>query len=197
MSPPTKDSSATGRASSSPRSRSPTPSPCPTSRSSRWPTVSPPSRSTGPRHATRCRASSSRALARVVAEADARDDVDVLILTGADPAFCAGSRPEGARRRRRPAQANAETNRAARGATGTPRHARTEGADASHVQADHRCRQRGGGDRRPRAGSQLRLPRGVGAGPLRRHPRPGGRASPVGADCAACPKRSASVAPGR
>ena len=26
----------------------------------------------------------------LVAEADDRDDVDVLILTGADPAFCAG-----------------------------------------------------------------------------------------------------------
>lgn len=31
-----------------------------------------------------------RALPKAVAEADARDDVDVLILTGADPAFCAG-----------------------------------------------------------------------------------------------------------
>jgi enoyl-CoA hydratase len=31
-----------------------------------------------------------RTLAHLVAEADARDDVDVLILTGADPAFCAG-----------------------------------------------------------------------------------------------------------
>jgi enoyl-CoA hydratase/carnithine racemase len=31
-----------------------------------------------------------RTLARLVAEADARDDVDVVILTGADPAFCAG-----------------------------------------------------------------------------------------------------------
>lgn len=30
------------------------------------------------------------ALGRVVGEADGRDDVDVLILTGADPAFCAG-----------------------------------------------------------------------------------------------------------
>jgi enoyl-CoA hydratase len=30
------------------------------------------------------------ALARLVADADARDDVDVVILTGADPAFCAG-----------------------------------------------------------------------------------------------------------
>jgi enoyl-CoA hydratase len=30
------------------------------------------------------------ALGRIVSEADARDDVDVLILTGADPAFCAG-----------------------------------------------------------------------------------------------------------
>ncbi|MGD0379058.1 MAG: enoyl-CoA hydratase [Acidimicrobiales bacterium] len=29
-------------------------------------------------------------LAAVVAEAESRDDVDVLILTGADPAFCAG-----------------------------------------------------------------------------------------------------------
>ena len=42
-------------------------------------------------------------LGSLVAEADARDDVDVLVLTGADPAFCAGLRPEGARpRRRRP-----------------------------------------------------------------------------------------------
>jgi enoyl-CoA hydratase len=31
-----------------------------------------------------------RALSERVGEADARDDVDVLILTGADPAFCAG-----------------------------------------------------------------------------------------------------------
>jgi enoyl-CoA hydratase len=31
-----------------------------------------------------------RVLARLVAEADARADVDLLILTGADPAFCAG-----------------------------------------------------------------------------------------------------------
>jgi len=31
-----------------------------------------------------------RVLARVVTEAEARSDVDVLILTGADPAFCAG-----------------------------------------------------------------------------------------------------------
>jgi enoyl-CoA hydratase len=30
------------------------------------------------------------ALGRLVAEADARDDVDVFILTGTDPAFCAG-----------------------------------------------------------------------------------------------------------
>ncbi len=30
------------------------------------------------------------ALPRAVADADARDDVDVIILTGADPAFCAG-----------------------------------------------------------------------------------------------------------
>lgn len=31
-----------------------------------------------------------RLLPRLLAEADGRDDVDVLILTGADPAFCAG-----------------------------------------------------------------------------------------------------------
>jgi len=31
-----------------------------------------------------------RALPRVMVEADGRDDVDVLVLTGADPAFCAG-----------------------------------------------------------------------------------------------------------
>ena len=31
-----------------------------------------------------------RTLSRLVGEADGRDDVDVLILTGADPAFCAG-----------------------------------------------------------------------------------------------------------
>ena len=32
-----------------------------------------------------------RAIRRAVRELDARDDVDVLILTGADPAFCAGA----------------------------------------------------------------------------------------------------------
>ncbi len=31
-----------------------------------------------------------RALPRVIGEADQREDVDVIILTGADPAFCAG-----------------------------------------------------------------------------------------------------------
>lgn len=31
-----------------------------------------------------------RALPRAVAEADGRDDADVIIITGADPAFCAG-----------------------------------------------------------------------------------------------------------
>src|SRR5579864_9707371 len=31
-----------------------------------------------------------KTLATLVADADERDDVDVLILTGADPAFCAG-----------------------------------------------------------------------------------------------------------
>ncbi len=31
-----------------------------------------------------------RAIPRTIGEADARDDVDVIILTGADPAFCAG-----------------------------------------------------------------------------------------------------------
>ena len=31
-----------------------------------------------------------RLLPTVMHDADARDDVDVLILTGADPAFCAG-----------------------------------------------------------------------------------------------------------
>jgi enoyl-CoA hydratase len=31
-----------------------------------------------------------RRLSRVLSEADARNDVDVLVLTGADPAFCAG-----------------------------------------------------------------------------------------------------------
>ncbi len=31
-----------------------------------------------------------RALPRVMVDADGRDDVDVLVLTGADPAFCAG-----------------------------------------------------------------------------------------------------------
>ncbi|MEY2460488.1 MAG: enoyl-CoA hydratase, partial [Acidimicrobiaceae bacterium] len=31
-----------------------------------------------------------RALPQAVAECEARDDIDVLILTGADPVFCAG-----------------------------------------------------------------------------------------------------------
>ena len=69
------------------------------------------------------------ALARLVAEADARDDVDVLILTGADPAFCAGldlkelgrdgGPLKGAARRRRPATADGDRRAAARRGRGT------------------------------------------------------------------------------
>ena len=38
-----------------------------------------------------------RALPQAVAECDARDDIDVLILTGADPVVLRRPRPEGAR----------------------------------------------------------------------------------------------------
>ena len=83
-------------------------------------------------------------LARLVGEADARDDVDVLILTGADPAFCAGLDlkelgRDGGPLKRDPGRAAAAAGTTTASATAG---SGPEGHDPSHVQARHRRRQR-------------------------------------------------------
>ena len=95
-----------------------------------------------------------------------------------------------------PRSAPVSTSRSwGRGALGRsgPAPRRPGPAPAPH-QADHRGRQRRRHHRRLRARAGLRLPGGQRAGPLRRHPRPGGRDARVGADGAAA--RGDRPAPG-
>ena len=113
-------------------------------------------------------------------DADGRDDVDVLVLTGADPAFCAGARPQGARAR------PAATSAAAATPTADPTTA-ARGPFPRLAQAADRGDQRGRRHRRARAGAQLRLPGGVGAGQVRRHPRPRRCDAGLGSHRAAAP----------
>ena len=61
-----------------------------TSSSSTSPTGSRSSRSTGPRQRNALNRDVRKALPAAIERCDADDDVDVMILTGADPAFCAG-----------------------------------------------------------------------------------------------------------
>ena len=93
-----------------------------------------------------------RLLPQRLREVDADDAVDVIILTGTDPAFCAG------------------LDLKELGSTGANLGCRRRGRPRSLPgpgQADHRRRQRAGHHGRLRAGAGLRLPRGVGPGPLR------------------------------
>ncbi len=76
-------------------------------------------------------------LARTVGDCEARDDVDVLILTGADPAFCAG----------------ADLNEITAGRD--PAQVRLPGTLPASHQAPHRGDQRAGDHRRLRARPEL------------------------------------------
>ena len=98
-----------------------------------------------------------------------RDDVGAIILTGADPAFCAGFDLRSLSTELRSVQQQRQ-----RGAGQAP------GPDARARHAGHRRHQRCRRDRRIGVGHVLRLPHRLGAGPLRRHPRPGRGAMPGG-----------------
>src|SRR6476661_3313600 len=106
-------------------------------------------------------------------DAEAGDDVDVVIVTGTDPGVLRGPGPQGAGR-----------FVAAAGYLA---------AVAADDQARDRRHQRRGRDGRARARAVLRHPDRLRAGPLRRHPRPGGAASHLGAVGAACRRRPASA----
>ena len=61
-----------------------------------------------------------KALPAAIERCDADDDVDVMILTGADPAFCAGRRPQGVRLGRGAAGRGVRRGRRARDDGRTP-----------------------------------------------------------------------------
>ncbi len=104
-----------------------------------------------------------RELPAAITRCDADDDVDVMILTGADPAFSAGvDLKEFGSGQVQQGEGFAEVGDAAR---------LVPGCAAAARQAAHRRGQRGRGDGRLRGRAQLRLPGRVGAGALRRHPR--------------------------
>ena len=122
-----------------------------------------------------------RALSELVGEADGRDDVDVLILTGADPAFCAGLDlkelgRDGGPLKRAPADGAARTTTKV---TEPAPLTSGPGADASHVEADHRGRQRRGRDRRPRAGAAAATSSWPRSGPASPTPTPASGVHPL------------------
>ena len=93
------------------------------------------------------------ALVAALVAADRDDDVGAIVLTGSDPAFCAGLDLRGSARR---AARSSWPPWPSLAGIGHP---------------DDRGRQRGGHHRWAGAGPQLRLPSGQRAGPVRRHPR--------------------------
>ena len=91
-----------------------------------------------------------------------RDDVGCVVLTGADPAFCAGMDLKSLATEQRSDPA------------GTPASGRSVTTRCCRpTRPDHRRHQRPDGDRRPRARHVLRLPHRLGTGQLRRHARTG------------------------
>ncbi len=118
-----------------------------------------------------------RALPEAIVAADANDDVDVIVLTGADPAFCAGLdlRELGSSGRQPRRRADAATS--------------VGHAVARGHQAGHRRHQRRGGDRWLRDRVELRLPHRIRAREVRRHPRPRRPAAGLGAVGAAAAGR--------
>jgi enoyl-CoA hydratase len=101
-----------------------------------------------------------RALAIALAGAEADEGVDVVILTGADPAFCAGLdlRELGS------TAANLVGGR-------DDEHRSPLNGALDHDEAGHRRGQRPCRDRRLRARARMRLPGGIGARHVRRHAR--------------------------
>ena len=110
-----------------------------------------------------------RRITEVVARSRADDDVDVIILTGADPGVLRRRRPQGARSGAGPATA-ATWCCPATPAGPLPPHTKPIIGAVNGVAVT-------GG---LRAGAGLRLPRGQRAGPLRRHPLPGRASCPGG-----------------
>ena len=99
-------------------------------------------------------------LPKVLHDADADDDVDVLILTGADPAFCAGLDLK-------ELGSSGGNLGGGSGADGTRNSTGTRGPFPKVTQAAHRGDQRRRHHRRLRAGAELRLPDRVRSGQVR------------------------------
>ena len=156
---------------------------CPTSCCTRWPTASPPSPSTGPRPATPCRPRSAAGCPEAAAAGRRRRRRRRHHPHRRRPAFCAGLDLKELGRRRGRASAPAVGGDDAPAGAGPFPDAR---------QAGHRRHQRRRRHRRVRGRPQLRLPRRLRAGPLRRHPRPRRRAAGLGPHRAARRRPSAS-----
>ena len=103
-----------------------------------------------------------RAAGAALAEADADDAVDVVILTGTDPAFCAGLDLK-------ELGGSAEN---LRGGARRPERVAVHRARGDDEAGDRRD-QRPVRHRRVRGRARVRLPRRVGARGVRRHPRAG------------------------
>ena len=122
------------------------------------------------------------ALPEAIERADGDRDVDVVILTGADPAFCAGLDLK-------------ELGSGAHDVSAAAGGDRSEaGSDPEDPQAGDRRGERRRHHRRLRARPQLRLPDRVRAGPVRRHPLPGRHHAGLGPHGAA--RRGRRRAPG-
>ena len=108
-------------------------------------------------------------LPELLREADGREDVDVVILTGADPAFCAG------------------LDLKELGSSGGNLGAGSDhpGSVPADGEAGDRSDQRPRDHRRFRARAQLRLPRRIRTSPLRRHAHASRRDARLGAHGAA------------
>ena len=102
-----------------------------------------------------------RELDAAVTDLDGREDVGCMVLTGADPAFCAGVDLKSLSTERRVDQQDRMRN---------PAHALRHAGDAPDP--GHRCDQRPDRDRRSGAGPVLRLPHRVRSGRASPTPTP-------------------------